>query len=63
MDFYPVFSIPHLDTHNDPTDGTSISYLWQGYHIGHHSTRVAQFASNLMHFFKVHFEWKYDSTF
>lgn len=41
MDFYSVLSIPHLDTHNDPTDGTSISYLWQGYHIGHHSTRAA----------------------
>lgn len=41
MDFCSVLSIPHLDTHNDPTDGTSISYLWQGYHLGYHWTRVA----------------------
>lgn len=41
MDFYSVLSIPHLDTHNDPTDGMSISYLWQGYHIGHHLRGLA----------------------
>lgn len=41
MDFYSVLSIPHLDTRNDPSDGMSICYLWQGYHIGHCSTRLA----------------------